>query len=607
MFILRGVSFLITLVNVIGVAFAANVTPTGFYYPVGTDNPNVSQCGRWLTKPSPNGCYPTPGVYHIGVDLMANYGTSVRAIADGKVIDHIGVVSQAFGAGNLALLVEHESVEKGKFLFLYGHMQITGAKAKGSIVEAGKEIGKIGTWSGGNHLHAGLLTPGLSNALDVSAYGRWPYEKYGKVFSSEKPYFDNGFIDPIYFITHNGAKNTASCQQQKQTGLPEIITRDHVCFTELCNFYPADSRCDPSDVVMYTECVYERSTLCAVPSSMWSATGYGNSTSGNTDGAGGDTGGVPLTLPTSGTRTNTVPHVDVYLTTGDQHEISADCRTCATEPVTEGQIVRVKQTIEVKDADVRPWFRKDFNSVYSWTWWRIEDSNRNQIIPWTILFTRKFDPGRLEKGESYGESTNFTVPNLGGKVLVIASCSDPTDRVLEKNESTTRRSPAQNPDDCGTDNVSRKERFLIQPDPRISCGVITSMNWVSGGWSGLGYSAPFSTDGTILINPMCRKTRPNSLEVTIGNKNNSKMITYLTAYIQNKATGAYMPFSLTCWGAVNSGWCQGEATVAVENTGINTASSINPTLLFGYTCEAGSNGWVCPQGWQIQGAGLPSQ
>ena len=163
----------------------------------------MSECGRWLSRSAPFGWYNSSGVYHTGVDIMASERTDVRAIADGKVIDHIGVASQAFGAGNLALLIEHESVEKGTQPFLYGHVRIEGAKGIGVSVKAGETIGKIGYWSGGNHLHFGAIDPSLDNAINVSSYGRWPNEKYG---ISENGYFDNGFIDPIYFIAHHGAK-----------------------------------------------------------------------------------------------------------------------------------------------------------------------------------------------------------------------------------------------------------------------------------------------------------------------------------------------------------------------------------------------------------------
>lgn len=182
-------------------------------------------------------------------------------------------------------------------------------------------------------------------------------------------------------------------------------------------------------------------------------------TSGTAGGSGGDPGGADLPPP-SGTRTNLVPYVKVYLTTGDQHRISADCRTCSTEPVTEGQNVRVEQLTKTKDADAKPWLRKSFNSVISTTWWRIEDGGRNGITPWAVLFDRKFDVDVLKKGKTYGESTNFIVPDFGGKILAIATCADSTDRVLERSESG-RLDPANSPDECKTDNASRKERFII--------------------------------------------------------------------------------------------------------------------------------------------------
>lgn len=180
----------------------------------------------------------------------------------------------------------------------------------------------------------------------------------------------------------------------------------------------------------------------------------------------------------------------------------------------------------------------------------------------------------------------------------IKACADYDNTITEPNES----------DNCMTLSIVVEEKNVPPSvvDQFTLCPVITSNTWVSGGWIGLGNQPPFSEDGTLLINPSCKKSDPNSVEVSIGNKDNPTVVVYSTAYVKSKSTGALIPSPLTCSGVVNGGWCQGMATLSMRDEGINTASSTDPTFIFGFTCEAKSTGWVCP-GWRIQGAGFPLQ
>lgn len=713
----------------VGISFASPVTPTGFYYPIGDNNLRVSECGRWLSLPYPNGCYPSSGVYHIGVDIMADKGTSVRAIADGVVIDRI---VNGWGDGNIALLVMHESIEKGDVPFLYGHVQSEGAKGIGSHVRAGEEIGKIGYWSGGNHLHFGAIDPDLGNAINRGSYGRWSYTKYGV---PEQGYYDNGFIDPIYFIAHHGAKNSVSCLEQMNINLPAIITREHVCFAELCPGVALDGRCDSSDTSMYTECVYEGSTVCAVPSSVWSATGHGNSTSGNPNGAGGDTAGTPITPPSSGPRTNLIPYEDIFDLSGTK--LSGDCRTCASKPVTEGQTIRYKQTVKTESADAKPWRRKDFNSVPVTTWWRIEDSGRKGITSWQNLSTKMFGFSNLRKGMVYGEYANFTVPTgYANHYLTTATCVDPTDRIWEKNESEIRKDPATNPDECGGGNESRKNRLLIQPKPhqtdyviqnagivndpeylwmgglfrlwyegvnlgpdpatdRIAvtirridpsgsfvrfnpryiepeslapnhvfldmvstdfvvpnvpglyrmevcintenkpeattanncftktlevrhpdmsyeCPLIRPDTWLS--WSMQPYGAPFDffDSNRLLIVPKCRKTHPDSMDMTLGKDGDPNVFVYKTVHVRNGKTGAANSFTANCRDADLGAYCQGGAWLNISGIHVDTSTVSQPTLILAYVCRSVNGQWKCGckdancslSAWQQQAAAI---
>jgi murein DD-endopeptidase MepM/ murein hydrolase activator NlpD len=115
-------------------------------------------------------------VYHVGVDIVVDEGTDVRAIADGEVTDVNDTKTSGWSNdgtnSNIGLFVRHHSAERGDFVALYGHVLRDGAKKKGDRVKAGETIARIGHWEGGDHLHFGILSPGLPGPL-ASGYGRW--------------------------------------------------------------------------------------------------------------------------------------------------------------------------------------------------------------------------------------------------------------------------------------------------------------------------------------------------------------------------------------------------------------------------------------------------
>ena len=91
---------------------------------------------------------------HVGVDLAADYGTPVKAVADGRV-------EQAGWAGELgnSVRIDHE---RG-MTSIYGHMQrISPDVHQGSFVHMGQVIGFVGSTglSTGPHLHFGIEKQG---------------------------------------------------------------------------------------------------------------------------------------------------------------------------------------------------------------------------------------------------------------------------------------------------------------------------------------------------------------------------------------------------------------------------------------------------------------
>jgi murein DD-endopeptidase MepM/ murein hydrolase activator NlpD len=104
---------------------------------------------------------------HVGIDLVAQYGTPVKAIADGRV-------ESSDWAGELGkcVRIEHDH----GMVSIYGHLsRISPAATPGSYVKVGQVIGWVGSTglSTGPHLHFALLREGryvnpLSEKLGVN-------------------------------------------------------------------------------------------------------------------------------------------------------------------------------------------------------------------------------------------------------------------------------------------------------------------------------------------------------------------------------------------------------------------------------------------------------
>lgn len=167
-----------------------NRTSTGFFYPTGTSDFGQS-CGRWMERDEfsiPKGCY-FQGYYHIGQDMMKGYGLPVFAISRGTVEE---VSLNGWGSGNVGLLIRHTRSDGVQFLALYGHI-ITSLQ-KGDRVSGGVEIGTIGSWSNGDHLHFGVRP---NTTIPSSNWGRMPNSAWAD---------SNGFVNPVNWITSYAPK-----------------------------------------------------------------------------------------------------------------------------------------------------------------------------------------------------------------------------------------------------------------------------------------------------------------------------------------------------------------------------------------------------------------
>jgi murein DD-endopeptidase MepM/ murein hydrolase activator NlpD len=104
---------------------------------------------------------------HVGVDLVARYGTPVKAVADGRV-------ETAGWCGELGRCVR--IMHDGGIVSIYGHLsQIPPELQDGAEVQVGQVIGKVGSsgLSTGPHLHYGLEKDGryvdpLTASIDVN-------------------------------------------------------------------------------------------------------------------------------------------------------------------------------------------------------------------------------------------------------------------------------------------------------------------------------------------------------------------------------------------------------------------------------------------------------
>jgi murein DD-endopeptidase MepM/ murein hydrolase activator NlpD len=104
---------------------------------------------------------------HVGVDLVARYGTPVKAVADGRV-------ETAGWCGELGRCVR--ILHDGGIVSIYGHLsEIQPELQDGAEVQVGQMIGKVGSsgLSTGPHLHYGLEKDGhyvdpLTTSIDAN-------------------------------------------------------------------------------------------------------------------------------------------------------------------------------------------------------------------------------------------------------------------------------------------------------------------------------------------------------------------------------------------------------------------------------------------------------
>lgn len=404
-------------------AFAREYASTGFYYPLKNESPNFSQCGRWLERHSPNGCYDFKDsfgnkLYHTGSDMMASVGTPVYAIADGVVKVRSTNGWGEDGSNNVALVIEHRLYGGNDTVrVIYGH--INSGKFVNNQIRAGEQIGTIGPWSSGSHVHFGILRLNLEFPYNSSYFGRWLDDDYGEVFNGQHPYYDNGLIDPIWFVTHNVPDNWISRAGINSDDLTEIPPVNP-WFPSLCGEYPADQRCDSSDVDSYVTCVFENNGLCTPSVDSYSAVNGGGNGSGNAGGGGGG-GSYNLNQDTD----IMDPATGVEWIAGQKQLVP-------------GQIVNIRVQLQSEGGDVRNYIQAGKDTIEMDYYVRIGSGN------WTFFRREYTQTSNLGSG-THTETASYTIP-VGISEISFRVKVDAEDEVSEINES---------------DNWSRIETFRV--------------------------------------------------------------------------------------------------------------------------------------------------
>lgn len=177
-------------------------TDTGFCWPTGKV---INKPYNWLANNCGWSEYPTykGNKYHTGVDIKANVGNSVYAIADGivKAVSrgkNSGWQGDNNGENNVGVVVEHTLADgTTKFIAVYGHIVLPGKDP--TKVVAGESFATIGPYNNEPHLHFGIR-PGTSisgrlGALDCP-------QTLGTPNPTPIPIREtSGFVDPIDWIT----------------------------------------------------------------------------------------------------------------------------------------------------------------------------------------------------------------------------------------------------------------------------------------------------------------------------------------------------------------------------------------------------------------------
>ena len=413
---------MIAAVCLFGLALGANgalsadgtTTPLGFFLPVNWSS--ISTCGVWQGRPSPNGCYNFGDVYHTGIDLMANEGTKVRAIADGVVQEPI---NGGWGSGNIAVIIEHRMMSGETFRVIYGHVRNV-TKNKGASVKAGEVFAEVGDWyDTQDHLHLGVIAAGRSAPVNPSSYGRWLDRLFGTdldIAGNKTGYYDNGLIDPNGFSVSHFPDNYLSRENMREDSLVYPIERINPWFYKYC-VDGNDSRCDQEDREFYMDCFYgyERYYWCYI------ASGSGGG------GSGGDNPPPSTSLPDL-----EIEEITVHRTPeeGDSTRLTEETSLMNVGQTYQANIwpVSKKENCQNGNTTGNEGFEVKTDVFYKYA--RSEDEGE-----WKLLKRSETHCKYMDEDNSKKEMITFTVPvDAAGKRLYLKAKVDATQDIAETDE-----------------------------------------------------------------------------------------------------------------------------------------------------------------------------
>lgn len=226
----QGLVFLFLALSFAQFSYSQPVTTSsGFYYPVqpldgyylgyhrigGLVSGTSGYGGHFMSPSSQRIDQQTgkPGLYffddyHNGMDVMARYGTPVYTISSGivKQISTGGWTKS--GTTNVGVVIAHFTNTGQEFWAVYGHIEASTLNSQIKInaqVPAGMQIGKVGTWANGNHLHFGvhfgntaLPYKAASSAADSYGYGMIGINYWQGTWPNRMDW-----MDPVFFIEAN--------------------------------------------------------------------------------------------------------------------------------------------------------------------------------------------------------------------------------------------------------------------------------------------------------------------------------------------------------------------------------------------------------------------
>jgi hypothetical protein len=178
----------------------------------------------------------------------------------------------------------------------------------------------------------------------------------------------------------------------------------------------------------------------------------------------------------------------------------------------------------------------------------------------------------------------------------IKACADHNNGIVETNET----------DNCLAITVKVNDPNVFSP-----CNTVTPQNFFEPAYNA--YGAPFDLfrENTMLVDAKCSWGDTHTIHATVGIPGDLTHIIYMKGYYYDPSISNWKPYTATCNGAVNGGWCQGNATATITDPNISTASANAPTYFAGMVCSVQGGQWRCGCRdttctnfyWMIQGAG----